>query len=538
MSPLVSLIIPIYRAERFLQKSLEEIDRYLLQSGISWELILTVDASPDASAEICQKFKAASHPYPVQVLVNETNLGKGGNVRRGMLAATGDYRIFTDCDLAYSMEDVGCALATLQGGSDVVVASRVHRDSCYTIKPRDFRYLYTRHLASRFFNRFIKRIILPECNDTQAGLKGFTQEAATFLFPQLQLTGFSFDVELLFLAHRAGLTSTEIPIHYTYQEEPSTVDFVGDAIGMVRDIFRIRQWAEQGVYALQSGQPRQLVLHADDFGLSDGITDGILAGMQAGAITSTSLMVNLPTSARALKLAQEHHLDLGWHLNLTLGSPVSLPEQVPSLINEQGQFHSLQNFLLRVFTGQIKAQEVAWELNAQWELFKRAGLNPSHVDGHQHVHVLPIIRDQLRNLVTQEQIPYVRLPAEPGGMTLPRFLARFFLRSLRGSEASFWESSGAKTLPFFGLSVAPDGDRLGAWHQLLNRIQAPVTELMLHPGLPEPYEDLHGDDFPGDRREELAFLQSEEWRQLLVKLGFSIISFRDLISREPRRHPE
>src|SRR5579885_2317795 len=103
----VSLIVPVYGAEDFLRKSLEDIEAAISQiKDETWELVLVIDASPDRSAEICRAYAATPHPFAVKVLVNATNLGKGGAVRRGMLEAGGRYRIFNDCDLAYPMSEV------------------------------------------------------------------------------------------------------------------------------------------------------------------------------------------------------------------------------------------------------------------------------------------------------------------------------------------------------------------------------------------------------------------------------------------------
>ena len=244
----VSLIVPVYCAESFLRQSLEEVDLCLTQSSESWELILIDDASSDDSAKICQEFASASRPYPVTVLVNERNLGKGASVRRGILAAAGDYRIFTDCDLAYPMTEVRKVLNELRSGKAVAVASRAHEGSRYIFSPQNFRYLYTRHLASRLLSFLIRRSILPHHKDTQAGLKGFTAGAAKFLFSQLRLNGFSFDLELLHLAHRASLSVQEVPVNF-YAQKVSTMHFFYESFPMLRDIFRIYYWSARGRYS-------------------------------------------------------------------------------------------------------------------------------------------------------------------------------------------------------------------------------------------------------------------------------------------------
>lgn len=520
----ISLIVPIYGAESFLRSSLQEINAFLAQRPEQWELLLVIDASPDRSAAICQEFAAQAHPYQVRVVINEKNLGKGGTVKRGMLEATGHFRIFIDCDLAYPMSDVARVLDALQSDQDVAIASRVHPESVYTIRPSDFHYLYTRHLSSRLFNFVLNHTLLRGWSDTQAGLKGFTDQAAEFIFSQTRLTGFSFDVEVLYLADRANLKTTEVPIYFRYAQEPSTMDFLSDALRMLRDIYRVYRWGVQGQYRFvpKFHAPRNLVIHADDFGLSQGITEGIGILMEKGAVTAASIMPNFPDSAEALRLARENKWDVGWHVTLTLGTPVSDPTTIPSLVQANGHFYPLRQFLQRALLRQIKAADVQRELSAQWQVFVDAGLRPSHVDGHQHCHVFPVVRDQVYTLVSEHAIPFVRLPVETGGIFKARFWARTFLRSFKGSRPSFWRGSGCQHAPFYGLSFAFHAGQLAAWRQLLGQIHEDGAEVMVHPGIMRPGEDLYGDDFPGNRQDELNILLSPEWRQLLSEFNFQL----------------
>ena len=254
----VSLIIPIYGAESFLEQSLSDIRDGIISrqnSAETWELVLVVDASPDRSEEICRTFIAKQHPFPVKLLVNEINSGKGVTVGRGMLAATGDYRIFTDCDLAYPMSEVYKVIDTLKGASqtgiDVAIASRTHKDTRYIISPTVTRQLYQRHIMSRLFSILVRyTALIPETRDTQGGLKGFTAAAAQLIFSQLKLTGFSFDVEALYIAHQARLKVVEVPITLHYHIG-STMSFLSDGLGMFWDICKIHWWRWKGCYAFE-----------------------------------------------------------------------------------------------------------------------------------------------------------------------------------------------------------------------------------------------------------------------------------------------
>jgi dolichyl-phosphate beta-glucosyltransferase len=166
-----------------------------------------------------------------------------------MSAAHGSFRVFTDADLAYPVEEIDRLLHELETGSDVAIACRVLPESRYLMSPSFFHYLYTRHLMSRVFNRVVRLALLPGILDTQAGLKGFTSHAADLIFPRLTVPGFGFDVELLYIARKHGLRIHQTAVHYRYEDEPSTVRFAADAVTMLRDLTRIRWNDWRGRYA-------------------------------------------------------------------------------------------------------------------------------------------------------------------------------------------------------------------------------------------------------------------------------------------------
>jgi len=102
-------------------------------------------------------------------------------------------------------------------------------------------------LASRFLNSLIHYFFLPNFEDTQAGLKGFTAEAAAFIFSQVRLDGFSFDLELLYLASKASLSIREVAVHF-YAQRVSTLNLPIESLYMIRDIFLICYWNARGRY--------------------------------------------------------------------------------------------------------------------------------------------------------------------------------------------------------------------------------------------------------------------------------------------------
>jgi dolichyl-phosphate beta-glucosyltransferase len=116
------------------------------------------------------------------------------------------------------------------------------------MSPTFFRYLYTRHVMSRAFNRVVQRLLLPGLLDTQAGLKAFTARAAELIFSRQTLSGFGFDLECLFIARLHQLKITEVPVNFYYGSEPSTISFVRHGTEMFFDLMRVRQNARRGLY--------------------------------------------------------------------------------------------------------------------------------------------------------------------------------------------------------------------------------------------------------------------------------------------------
>ncbi|MBI4197384.1 MAG: glycosyltransferase [Deltaproteobacteria bacterium] len=247
MPPQISLILPIYRAASFLSESLKLLHSSLSQELDSWELILVVDGSPDHSLEICREFVSKERPYKVRILEHERNKGKGAAIRHGMLAARGQFRIFTDCDLSFTITEVKKILLALKQGSDLAIASRVKKESSYSTEVQKLTSLRIRHFYGRTFNRLTRQIVPIGFEDTQAGLKGFSGPAAEFLFSNLRLNGFSFDVELLYLAQQTGLKIAEIPVHFSFRDG-STLNYLVDGFQMFIDLFRIRYWTHRRKY--------------------------------------------------------------------------------------------------------------------------------------------------------------------------------------------------------------------------------------------------------------------------------------------------
>jgi dolichyl-phosphate beta-glucosyltransferase len=237
-APVVSLVIPVHNGAEVLPATLRSVEGFLARQDAPFEVIFVDDHSSEPAARLLRDFTRA-HPQ-ARLVQNERPRGKGNAVATGLLAARGKYRLFTDADLAYPVEETLRVLVELEQGTEVVTACRVLKDSVYMMSPAFFNYLFTRHVMSRIFNLMVRLFVLPGVLDTQAGLKGFTAEAVEWIFPRLTVSGFGFDVECLFLARKRGYRIREIPVHFRYDSEPSTMNFIGDVLQMLRDLAAIR----------------------------------------------------------------------------------------------------------------------------------------------------------------------------------------------------------------------------------------------------------------------------------------------------------
>ena len=264
--PSLSLVIPVYNAADQLPATLAAVDAFAARYPDSLEIVFVDDHSTDVETQRLLEGYAHRRHY-ARVLRNPTNRGKGFSVTRGMLAARGHHRVFTDVDLAYPLDQVERIVAELRAGSDVAIACRVLPESRYLMSPSFFHYLYTRHLMSRAFNKVVQAFLLPGILDTQAGLKGFSAEAARLCFSRTTIPGFGFDIECLYIAQQHGLSIRQTAVHFRYDDEPTTVRFARDSNRMLKDIWKVKTNAWRGQYAVAN---QRFSFPAEDHDWADG----------------------------------------------------------------------------------------------------------------------------------------------------------------------------------------------------------------------------------------------------------------------------
>lgn len=238
-APHVSIVIPTYNEEVRIVPTIGAIASHVSGLGFPWELIVSDDGSKDATVSIVEDLGFVN----LRVLRAPQNQGKGAAVRRGMLAAQGDYVLFDDADNSTPIEELGKLLAKVEGeGYDIAVGSRAATGAEEASKSLVRRIMSggLRWIVANFFRIGVQ--------DTQCGFKLFTRQSAQRLYSAQTIEGFSFDLEILYLANKLGYRIAEVPV--TWIDAPgSKVDPAKEARRFMRDLVKIKTRDLRGGYA-------------------------------------------------------------------------------------------------------------------------------------------------------------------------------------------------------------------------------------------------------------------------------------------------
>jgi len=243
----------------------------------------------------------------------------------------------------------------------------------------------------------------------------------------------------------------------------------------------------------------KLIVNADDFGYSPGVNSGIISAYRDGIVSSASMMVNLPGFHHAVELAKAHPgFGVGIHLVLTCGSPVT--DDVPTLIDDSGRFRSFSEAVAFAATDDLER-----EWSAQIERFLSAGLQPTHLDSHHHVHANPRLFPVFLRLAERYGLP------------------------IRRPDGSGQERIGqVKTTAAFHPDFYAEGAVFETLERLVRQTPAPDTmEIMCHPGYVDEFL-LAGSSYVLEREQELAVLTDERTKALLARTGVQLITYKQI----------
>jgi dolichyl-phosphate beta-glucosyltransferase len=243
MSASLSVIIPAYNEAARLGKTLRGVVDYLSQNASDGEAIVVDDGSSDQTADLARQVFQDSKGVRTSVISYKSNLGKGRAVRLGLLAARGDVALFSDADLSTPITEAPKLVDPIVNGQcDVAFGSRALDRQLIGVHQS-----WRREQGGRVFNLVVRVATGMPFWDTQCGFKAFRMSVCRPLIEAATIDRFGFDVELLYLAFRAGLNLKEIPVRWDHNEG-SKITLFTDSFKMVNEVNLIRQQARRGVY--------------------------------------------------------------------------------------------------------------------------------------------------------------------------------------------------------------------------------------------------------------------------------------------------
>jgi len=276
---------------------------------------------------------------------------------------------------------------------------------------------------------------------------------------------------------------------------------------------------------------KQLIVNADDLGLTPGVNRGILRAFQDGIVTSASLLVTGSAFDHAVALARQNpDLDIGLHLTLVEERAVLGRELIPTLVDETGRFpRTSGEFFRRAFLGRISWDEVEREIAAQIARFQKTGLQLSHLDSHQHVHMFPRVFQIVTRVAKRMDRVWIRNSAGPWRKS-PGVLMRRWAQQLGLNLICL----SARCLHGRRLPRTPDGmygfDISGcltrpALERTIRKIPDGLYELVCHPGEDDVDTRTRYSHWDYRWTEELKALTAPETKVVLKEQGIALTSF-------------
>ena len=254
----------------------------------------------------------------------------------------------------------------------------------------------------------------------------------------------------------------------------------------------------------------EVIVTADDLGLSPGVTRGILEAHRNGVVRSCSLLVTFAHGQEAAEVARaERGLEIGLHIDLVGGRPVSDPAAVASLVRADGRFHQLPDFIARLLTGRIRSAEVAVEIRAQVERARDWGIDALAWDSHQHTHLMPPVAVVVARLAREHGVRYLRRarPPRAGAALKAQLLGAASLVDallIRGLPGNDW------LVDLSALRKRPDAAAVA-----LYAAYPGLGEIIAHPGYPDDALRATGDGLVLRRHDDLQVLTDSVLRSAL-----------------------
>ena len=232
MKSSISVIVPAYNEESRILPTLERLCEYLKGRFREFEIIIVDDGSSDNTASVVKDLSLKLKE--LKLVKYEKNMGKGYAVKKGVLSSVGALVLMCDADLSTPIEELERLRVFIEGGFDIAVGSRGLRESDIIV-----RQPWYREGMGKIFNMFVKTLVFGGIKDTQCGFKLFRGDVARGLFANSLINGFSFDVEILFLARKKGYRIKEEPVKWLNSPN-SKVRLITDPARMFLELLKIR----------------------------------------------------------------------------------------------------------------------------------------------------------------------------------------------------------------------------------------------------------------------------------------------------------
>ncbi len=230
-----SIVIPAFNEADRLPLFLDRVIAFCIGSERNYEVIVVDDGSRDDTSRIVESYKTVFPNF--RAIRLEENKGKGYAVKKGLLMGHGEIGLFMDADGSVQPDEIEKNMYYLtEKGYDIFVGSRVLTSHDQVLKVKWYR-----KTIGTVFNFLVRTLLFKEIKDTQCGFKMFKRETILPLFEKCRLRDFSFDFEILFLAHKMGLKIKEGPVSWT-NVKGSKVNLLSDPIKMFINLLRIKKW--------------------------------------------------------------------------------------------------------------------------------------------------------------------------------------------------------------------------------------------------------------------------------------------------------
>ncbi|MGB8494858.1 MAG: ChbG/HpnK family deacetylase [Candidatus Acidiferrum sp.] len=286
---------------------------------------------------------------------------------------------------------------------------------------------------------------------------------------------------------------------------------------------------------------RNLIVNADDLGWTEGVNRGIVEVHRKGLVTSATLLANGRAFDSGIEAGRKNpELGIGVHLNLSDGPPAAPADRVPGLLNAAGELDGgPESLLLRIASRSLPLDEVEREWDAQIRKIREAGISPTHLDGHKHVHMLPGLFELALRLAKKHGIRAIRVAHEESSLrsalsagashyasvVLKQGVQARGLKLLTRAARGMADREGITTSDHFcGIAQTGQLTREGI-EELLEKLPEGTTELMCHPGYVDEELRKTSTRLQESRKTELDILTDPQVRKIVAKRGIRLINY-------------